>query len=392
MDVPPSPWATRGLRAARHVVPQRYVIVHGFYGMGNVGDEAILAATLQSIGRYTSYEPLVFAWDADRVKADFGVRSLDPRVSPRATSRAILQAKAVLLGGGGLIKDYGGDSSSLFRWMHWLDHAHRLGVATMTWSVGVGNVVHPASAQRVREVLGRIDAVTVRDEESARRLRALGLTRDVTVTSDPVVSLARTWRGRHEKSERLRVVVCPRALLTEADEVTQPEQFDRLLDAFAEVLDHVQDVHGAHVTGLALRTRGKDDDRDVCRRIVERMRGGNQVDLVTTEDPTTEEVLTHLCQADLQIGMRLHATILATSLGVPSVAVAYLPKVRGYMASLGQEAFCAAPGEAEGAWMIDRVNAALADRDRLGDILQRQTDQLAEAYSQNGTLLAGLMA
>lgn len=388
----PSSWLYRGLRAVRYLGRPRHVVVHGFYGMGNVGDEAILAATLQAIREHTPYEPVVFAWQPGQVRADFGVSSLDPRRSPRAATRVLLRADAFLLGGGGLIKDFGGDSTSLFRWMRWLDVAHRLGVGTMTWSVGVDRLVHPASERRVCEVLGRVDAVTVRDEASAERLRAVGVTRDIAVTADPVVSLARSWRSRRAPGDGPRVTVCPRALLTESDRVTEPERAGRLLDAFAQALDHLQEVHGAHVTGLALRTRDGDDDREACREIAARMRGGDRMEIVETDDPTTDAVLAHLCRTDLQIGMRLHATIMATSLGIPSIAVAYLPKVRGFLASIGQEAFCTDPEAVTGAWMVDRAEAALAERDRLGDVLERQTDRLARAYDENGTLLATLVA
>lgn len=381
-----------GLRHARRLVPARTVIVHGYYGKGNAGDEAILASTLQSIREATSCEPVVFAWDPARVRADFGVASLDPRVSEAAAFRALLGARAFLLGGGGLIKDYGADSASLFRWMRWIDHAHRLGVATMTWSVGVGCVVRPESKRRVREVLSGLDAITVRDEPSAQRLRDLGVAREVRVTADPVVRLARAWRKRRDAGDRLRVVACPRALFTETNEVTRPAQFDRLLDAFGEALDHAQGAHGAHVTLLPFHTGGRDDDREVSRRIVERMQVQNDVEVIETENPTPAALLGHLCRADLQIGMRLHSTVMATSLGVPSVAVAYLPKVRGFMEALGQGAFCADVEAATGGWMSERVDAALASRDRLGAALRAETDRMARAYAENDEILSRLVA
>lgn len=392
MPSPSTHWAMYGLRAARAFLPGRYAVVHGFYGMGNVGDEAILDATVGSIRAHTTLEPLVFAWDPARVAARHGVRSLDPRRDVPAAYRALVQAGAFLLGGGGLIKDFGGGSESLLRWMHWIDKARRLGVPTMTWSVGVDEVTHPESARRVREVLAEVDAVTVRDEASARRLTAMGVTRDIAVTADPVVDLARRARQARRGGGRLRVVAAPRHLFAEAEAVTRPAVFEALLDAFAEALDHLQAAHGAEVTFVPFRTRDMDDDREVCRRILGRMRHRDRADILDTEDPSVDGVLRRLAGADLQIGMRLHAAVMAASLGVPSVAVAYLPKVSAFMAEVGQSTFCTEADAASGAWMIDRAETALADRDRLGDTLREQTDRLAEAYARNGTLLARLVA
>lgn len=385
-------WALRALRPVRALVPARYAVVHGFYGMGNVGDEAILAATLRTVREHTTLEPLVFGWDPEEVTATHGVRSLDPSRDRPGAVRALVQAGAFLLGGGGLIKDYGGSPASLMRWMRWIDAARRLGVPTMTWSIGVDHVVHPESVARVRRVLGAIDAVTVRDEESAWRLASLGLTRDVEVTADPVVALARQARRPRGEHARPHVVCAPRVLFTGASEVARPEAFEALLDAFVEVLDHLRRTHDAEVTLLSLRTRDGDDDREVCRRIRDRMAHADGAVIVDAEDPTIDDVMDRLSRADLQIGMRLHATIMAASMGIPCVAVAYLPKVTGFMAEVGQEAFCAEVDAATGAWMIDRAEAALANRDRLGDALAEQTDRLAAAYARNGARLARLVA
>ena len=83
---------------------------------------------------------------------------------------------------------------------------------------------------------------------------------------------------------------------------------------------------------------------------------------------------------------------MATSLGVPSVAVAYLPKVRGFMEALGQGAFCADIEAATGAWMTESIDAAIASRDRLGASLRAETDRMARAYAVNDEILTRLVA
>src|SRR5690625_5523116 len=88
-------------------LPKRYVIVHGFYGAGNVGDEAILAATLDAI-RESGAEPFVFAWKPERVRADFDVPSLNPHHAGRLAAWSwLLHPKPNLSGAGGWLRTSG---------------------------------------------------------------------------------------------------------------------------------------------------------------------------------------------------------------------------------------------------------------------------------------------
>lgn len=378
------------LRLLRPFVPKRYVIVHGYYGMGNVGDEAILEATLEAI-REAGAEPFVFAWKPEEVRADFGVPSLNPnRARKVVVWHVLLQARAYLLGGGGLIKDYGGSPQSLSRWMGWLDAARRLGVRTMTWSVGVENLVYPESKARVREALEHVDVITVRDAGSAERLREAGVTREVIVTADPVPFLARPWRSRRRTSGGLRIAVCLRHWYSSQQAVEDSHVFERCLDALGEALDHLCEQHGASVTLVPFRTASGDDDREVGRALQRRMRG--EATLLATADPSVQETLDRLAEADLVIAMRLHAVVMATSMGVPALALAYMPKVRDYMAEIGQERFCADMDEVAADWLIAQAEALIADRERFSDALVRQTDRLADAFARNGQLLSGLLA
>jgi|SRR5690625_1506468 len=370
-------------------LPKRYVIVHGFYGAGNVGDEAILAATLDAI-RESGAEPFVFAWKPERVRADFDVPSLNPHHARKvAVWYVLLQSHAYLLGGGGLIKDFGGSPRSLGRWIDLLDAARRLGVRTMTWSVGVENLFYPESRARVREVLEHVDVVTVRDVCSAERLCEVGVKRNVIVTADPVPFLARTWRSRRHINRGLRIAVCVREWYSSKRELEDPEAFGRCLDALAEALDHVLEHHGASVTFVPFRTVEGDDDREVGRAVMQRMR--NMATLIETADPSVDETLYQVAEADLVIAMRLHAAVMASSMGIPTLALAYMPKVRDYMSEIQQERFCLSMDEVTADRLITQVELLIAESEALSVDLMQRTDELADAFVQNGRLLQGLI-
>lgn len=385
------------LRSLRAVTPQRYVVIHGFYGTGNVGDEAILAATLEEVRRVTDLEPFVFAWHPEHVRHDFGVPSLNPNRARRSeVARVLLQTRAYLLGGGGLLKDYGGSPASLSRWLRWPALAHALGVRTMLWSVGVENVVYDESKERLRQVLADVDVITVRDPSSKERLQAIGVTRPIVVTADPVPPYARR-RGLPDAARRTgrgkglkRIAVCPRHWFTLENKVPDEHAFEHLLRAFAEALDGISERYGSEVEFIPFRTTAGDDDRAVCAAIMAQMQS-RRVTLVEKDAPTVEETLKRIARADLVIAMRLHGAVMATAMGIPTVAVSYMPKVADYMASLGQSGFCADVEDVTAAWLGARADEAVACYAELEAQLRDASATLSDRFLQNSRLLADLL-
>jgi polysaccharide pyruvyl transferase CsaB len=343
-------------RMLRPLLTPRYVVLHGYYGTGNIGDEAILEASLDEIQSITTLEPFVFAWQPDVVQARFGFRSLDPRSAPAWKVLSILSRSGVLaLGGGGLLKDYGPDSSSLERWLRWLDVASRLGVPTMTWAVGVEKIVHPESKQRLVDVLMRTECVSVRDGRSAARLAELGVKREIVISADPAVLLARR-AGRKVESlgSDPHVIVCLRQWYTTDNRVEDPEAFDRVLDTIARACDELHRRFGARITFLPFRATRGDDDREVGASVGSRMENAGAWSAAPyPESPRSAVEL--IASADVVIAMRLHATILATSMGIPAIALAYMPKVADYMDEIGQSGNCLDMGEVTATAIVDRV-------------------------------------
>ena len=381
-----------GLRAARQLVPPRYVVIHGFYGGGNVGDEAILAASLEQIRSTTDLQPVVFCKEPERVTADFGVQSVNPaQVGRRGVAKILLRTEVYLLGGGGLLKDYGkeGTSSMEQGWLRWLSLAQDIGVKTMLWSVGVENVRFDSSKKALRDVLAKTDVVAVRDDYSKARLQEIGIDRPIIVTADPVPYLARKYARLRSRPARPRVVACMRHWYPFEFRIPDEEINERMMGAVASTLDYLVEKHGAEVAFLPFRTSAQDDDRVACRAIQQRMR--SEATLYDESDPKVEKTMERLAAADLVLGMRLHASVMATAMGIPSVAIAYMPKVRDYMASIGQSAMCADIDEVSGEGLIALAEDALGRYEAYSSNLLATTARSAARFGRNRELLADLL-
>ena len=360
-----------------------FVAIQGFYGAGNVGDEAILGASIDAI-RGCGKEAYVLAWNPSVVRSEWGVPATGiRRRRDEPIQWALARSNALVVGGGGLLKDYGSGPKGVEKWLRWLEYGSRLGIPTMTWSIGVGSFEHSDSVARVRNVLNRIDAITVRDEGSASRLREMGVTNDVYVTADPVPAYVRRYRRARDGRGR-RVGVCVRHWFETASEIEDPVVFSSFLGELARGLDQLIEREGAEVHFLPFRTVQGDDDRAIAEAVAKRMR--HPAALVDGANPSVDETINRLAEVDLVVAMRLHATIIGTTLGVPTLALSYDAKVTDFMREIGQEDYVAPLQNIRGGWIVERASQAWRDP-ALNAELEGATDTLAERFEINTDLL-----
>lgn len=169
------------------------VLLSGYYGFGNVGDEAILevmAASLRSGApgvplRILTASPQETARHLSRIgllspeEARASVVSRSPGPALRAVSRAGL----VVSGGGGLLQERT-SRRSLIYYLALLLWARARGVPRMVFAQGVGPLWRWSSLRLTRGALTGA-SLWVRDRASAALLEGLGL-KDVRVAADPV--------------------------------------------------------------------------------------------------------------------------------------------------------------------------------------------------------------
>jgi polysaccharide pyruvyl transferase WcaK-like protein len=142
------------------------ILVVGASGYRNVGDEAILAGLLTTLGgkRVTV---------ASRSPAETSALQGVPAISVAGAIRALPRHRTVLIGGGGL---FGRDMGRIGRMLPLFGLlARALGRRLIVDGVGVDAGLTGLNRFLVRSLLRVADQVTVRDEASARLLRGWGL-------------------------------------------------------------------------------------------------------------------------------------------------------------------------------------------------------------------------
>lgn len=107
-------------------------------------------------------------------------------------------------------------------------------------------------------------------------------------------------------------------------------------------LDNLIESHGIRIRFIPMYPPFIEPWEDDCALLKDIRAGMAYKDNVQIidEDLSPEELLHIFSGIDVMIGVRLHSTIIATALGIPSIHLAYSAKGFSYFKFLGQERFC----------------------------------------------------
>lgn len=300
------------------------IVISGYYGFGNLGDEAILATLVQQLG--DRHELVVLSASPALTTAEFGVRAIG-RTDMGAIWQALSGASLFLSGGGGLMQDVTG-SLSVPYYAGLMKLAQWRGVPTMVFGQGIGPLNHLASRLVVRTAFGRAKVVTVRDQASCDLARALGVASDrLVLAADPVLCLQPADPERVDEiarsiglePERPKIAVAVRPWHT---------WYERQFKVFNTALTQLSMESGAQLVLLPFQMPG---DERITEELYDCLRyrpEGHVAPVAMLRAPLTAPEMEGLIgRMDMVVGMRLHALIMAASSGVPSVGLVYDPKV-----------------------------------------------------------------
>jgi len=332
------------------------ILLGGYYGGNNTGDEAILRATIdtfQAIRPDLSFTVVSHAPVATEKR--HAVQAVNWRDMP-ALAKAVSQADLVLIGGGGLFMDYWGlDEDSYFRVTHGGIStygtlallADAFDVPYILHGVGVGPLDSKAAREHTRRIFSRARLATVRDAESLALLEDIGLKplpEQIRLFADLAFSLEsspidldkaaerRTQLGLDQKTPLLGVAI------RFWDRPEPPSVWiPPLAEAVREFL--TQSRANALLLPFQMGSEGQlTDDLQLSRLLA------SEIDLpgqVCALDDVLHpgEMQAMLGECDLILGMRLHALIMGLNNHIPVIGLAYDSKITSLMKQANLDEF-----------------------------------------------------
>ena len=306
------------------------ILVSGYYGFGNIGDESILAALVESLrSAERDVDITVLSANPSFTEARHGVGAVD-RKNFFEIYLAIKNCDLFISGGGGLLQDITSEKSIRY-YLGLIYIAARLGKKIMVYGQGIGPITKKANRTLTRAVLNRVNAITVRDEQSMEDLKSMGVNRPpMYITSDPVVTLKPPGSSRGmEVLEKLGVREGRPVVGFSVRDWKGAEEFNEIM---AKTADSLIEELGFQVVFVPFHYG---EDNKCIMKIKSIMR--NDAYLVEGRY-TPGEVLDMMGRMDMTVGVRLHSLIFSAIQGVPLVGISYDPKIDGFLSRLGMRA------------------------------------------------------
>jgi polysaccharide pyruvyl transferase CsaB len=351
----------------------KQIALSGYYGFGNAGDEAVLAGLIRAFrsvpGGSAGYLGInALSIDPAQTELEHGVGSAH-RYRATALIRSIARCDLLASGGGSLLQDVT-SRHSIFYYLGVVRAAQIMGKRTMFIAQGLGPLSLGRSRRLTASVAGRCDAITVRDAASAELLAEIGVNQpEITVTADPALLLGADDDTGVQPPSGAAVSLRPWL----GAPAGYPAATGR---ACADA------IGAAPISSMMMSP----DDAAVHAEFfatIETARGDAKVSHDPAKALSWRALSGLAASAELVIGMRLHALILAAANSVPSVALAYDPKIAAFMDQTGQSDALFDIGDTDTAKLGQLIRDAWEHRSERAARLRERLPSLRAAARKN---------
>ena len=279
------------------------VVISGYYGAGNFGDELILSLLLEKL---KDCKVTVLSHNPRKTFETYGVHSVHTFVYPLVL-KAIADCDVFISGGGSLLQNET-SPKSLWFYTSMIRLAKIAKKDVVIFAQGIGPIKGPFSTWLTKNTLKKADYISVRDEKSLELMKKWKL-KQAKLVCDPVYSL----------------------------EVSQPERTGKIgiqLRKFHNLTDELFDniVHQIktryYAKEIELLSLQDSMDIGVSRIFINKLKDVDpNINVKLLYNLSQKEIIDHISKYDCFIGMRYHACLVAVKYGVKTLAIAYDPKV-----------------------------------------------------------------
>ncbi len=306
------------------------IVISGYYGFHNAGDEAMLLAILQALRQTFDRPEITVISGNPRATADTFHVDTVPRFGILSILKAIFRSDLLISGGGSLLQDVTSWKSMIY-YLTIIIVAVLFRKQVFLYSQGIGPVRYRVIRIILKHVLNHVDAITVRDKESKGFLQRLGVHRTIYTTADAVLSLAPVSldhgkgileRNHIDRSKKLVGI----AIRSWADT-------ERWMVPFRQFVERLASEKDVSVVLIPMQFP---EDKVTAEKLETKM---SHV-YVLKESYTIEELISLMGNMDAVIGMRLHAMIFSALMHVPFLGISYDPKIDNFLALIGRKPTC----------------------------------------------------
>ncbi|AOZ93218.1 polysaccharide pyruvyl transferase CsaB [Paenibacillus crassostreae] len=307
------------------------IVISGYYGYKNSGDEAVLQSILTALQEQATeagiqIQPVVLSIDPERTSATYGIEAVH-RMKLGEVRQAIKSSCGLISGGGSLLQDATGMKTIPY-YLGIIKLAQWMGKPTFIYSQGVGPVNHGLFYPMIKSVFKKCAYISVRDQQSGELLQKMGLNANVIdVVPDPVMGL----QLRNNEISNEVINYDPISLPVIGISVRYWEQDRKELVKIVEGLQQVMSHQPLHLRFLPFHLPSDVEASQFMIDLLGDTRStGSRVSLCADVDHP-QDMLREISECQIVIAMRLHSLIYAANSQVPMIGISYDPKIDHFL-------------------------------------------------------------
>lgn len=358
------------------------VMISGYYGFHNSGDDSILRAIINSLrAECPNLKIVVLSKSPEETRRIYGVDSLDRFNLPKIYA-LMRRTRLLISGGGSLIQDVT-SSKSLYYYLAIMKMAKRAGARIMLYANGIGPIKKSTNIKKVQETLALADEVTLRENASASELKKLSPAIKPIVTADPVFTLKPETGGEAER-------------ILKASGLKEGQRFfivavrswrENPKDMAKRIADFCENVYKTHKVLPLIMPMQPSFDTEVSENIEKLLTCPH---MIITKSFAPSVMLSIVGKAEFVLGMRLHTLIYAARMGVPVIALEYDPKISAIMAEIGQSCTQSIKSLDENK-LLEYADNIMKNRSELCGKLERISENQARLAARNTEIVIKLL-
>ena len=305
------------------------IVVSGYYGSKNGGDEAMLASMLEVLREEISdLHVTVISIDPEYTKKRHNVDAVE-RPDICTIIKKIRSADLLISGGGSLLQNVT-SGRSLYYYLAIIFFALIFGRKVMLYAQGIGPIRGMLAHKLMNLIINRVDLITVRDRGSLEELSRLKITRPkIFCTADPVLAIKPASLDIGKKILARYSVTSDGKFIGVA--IRHWIDWENFRNELATALDRLTLETGAKIIFLPMKFP---EDIRAAQSTAALMKSAVTV---LNEEFSTQEILSLVGCMDVLIGVRLHALIFAGVMNVPMLGISYDPKIERFLDSIGEK-------------------------------------------------------
>lgn len=292
------------------------IVISGYYGFNNLGDEAVLAGITSLFkNREEEVKITVLSAEPEQTAEQYDLEAVS-RTSLFQIPAVLAGADLFISGGGSLLQDVTGNFSvPYYLGLSWL--AKLQGAKCVYYAQGAGPLEKKWSQKLTAFTLNRFDFLGVRDQGSKKLLQEIGVKKNIELTVDPVFALYNKLNTvRQQIKGKLEIGVSVRPW-----SVDYVEELAAALNKFAQSKNCRFLIFPMH----------QGSDESISHKLQKLLNTESKI-INLPADP--KKALKEFSQLDLFVGVRLHSLIFALLNQIPLLALSYDPKIEGLMGEL----------------------------------------------------------